>query len=136
MENLRDHPTKHSSLSHDEKFCTLKAKVSLIEVQVNLTEKQVIYTNYNYPVGQNFVGQNFRRAKFSSLFKKFVTFVRQSFPREGSSTRITLNHYFDILKCFVILCERKGESVDPYNVNYFPGKSYLFLLSTYTGVAS
>ena len=103
MENLWDHPTKNSSLSHDEKFRPLKAKVSLIEVQVNLTEKQVIYTNYNYPVGQNFVGQNFRRAKFSSLFKKFVTFVRQSFPREGSSTRITLNHYFDILKCFVYL---------------------------------
>ena len=35
MENLRDHPTKNSSLLHDEKFRPLKAKDSLIEVQVN-----------------------------------------------------------------------------------------------------
>ena len=64
MENLRDHPTKHSSLSHDEKFCTLKAKVSLIEVQVNLTEKQsftqivIILLGETLP-GKIFVGRNF-----------------------------------------------------------------------------
>ena len=34
-----------------QKFRPIKVKVSLIEVQVNLTEKQVIYTNYDYSVG-------------------------------------------------------------------------------------
>ena len=80
MENLRDHPTKHSSLSHDEKFYTLKAKVSLIEVQVNLREKQVIYTNYNYLVGRNFAGQNFRRAKL---------FVRRNFRHFSKNSSLS-----------------------------------------------
>ena len=30
------------------------------------------------------MGETFRRAKFSSLFKKFVTFARQTFARSGN----------------------------------------------------
>ena len=33
--------------------------MSLIVVQVNLIEKQFIYTNYDYLVGKNFVGKNY-----------------------------------------------------------------------------
>ena len=36
------HQTKNSSLSPDEKFRSIEVKVSLVEVQVNLGEKQVI----------------------------------------------------------------------------------------------
>ena len=54
-------------------------KVSSNKVQVNLRGKQAFQTNFDYLVGRNFVGQNFCRAKFSSLLKKFVTFARQSF---------------------------------------------------------
>ena len=57
------HPTKKLSHSPDEKFRPKKIKVSFIKVQVNLTKKQVIYTNYDYFVGRNFVGRKFRRAK-------------------------------------------------------------------------
>ena len=64
----------------------MEGKVSLYEVQVYLRGKQVIWTNFDYRVGQNFVGRNFRRAtsrwaKFSSLLKRFVTFARQRFAR-------------------------------------------------------
>ena len=68
------HPTKNSSLSPDEKFRLSKVKVSLIEVHVNLTEKQVIYANHCYLVWQNFVGQNFCQfSKNASLLPEKVS---------------------------------------------------------------
>ena len=61
------HFSKNLSLSPNEKFRPIKLKVSLVEVQVNIRGKQVIQTNYDYLVGRNLVGRNFRRAKFSSV---------------------------------------------------------------------
>ena len=57
--NVR-HQTKNSSLSPGETFCQIKVKLFLVEVQVNLRGYQVIETNYDFLVGRNFVGRNFR----------------------------------------------------------------------------
>ena len=63
-ETLPDETIRRAKFSsQNEKFVTFLEKklpsikkVSLVEIQMNLKGKQVIYTNCDYIVGRNFVG--------------------------------------------------------------------------------
>ena len=64
----------------DEKFRPIKVKESLVEVQIKLGVKKVIWTNFDYLIGRNFVERHFRRAKL---------FVRRNFRNFSKNSSLS-----------------------------------------------